>query len=114
MTRLLAINLWRPDGAQVPAGTPIAVRVWSDAPPEERPYYSGLVEEDGRLLLRFDGDDPHMGGGINVEVLAVPDCATWTGRGTIQGNEFLVDAIGGIACDPVPGIQLREGDNPFA
>lgn len=114
MTRLLAINVSGPSGA-LPAGTPIAVNLFSDAELEARPYHSGKIEEDGRLLFRFDGSDPNPNEGVNLEILAVPGCETWTGRGRIDGNEFMIDAIAGVPCDPpLLGVHLKEGNNPFA
>lgn len=104
--RTIYINLYGPNGQQFPARTPLAFLFFSDAEADQRPYHSGVVEENGRLAVRLDGLDPPNSNGVNYSIIA-PGCKPATGRGIITGNEFILDSGQEF-------IRLEEGSNPFA
>lgn len=99
MIRQLNWNIGGPSGA-LPKDTPLAVDFYSDAAQPERPYYAGIVEEDGRFIIRLDGPDPVNGTGTNLTIIA-PGCKPFYQRGIMQPGE-----------QPV-GIALEAGPNPF-
>lgn len=96
--RQINVSIYGADGQQLPKDTPVDVNLYSDAVADQRTYYSGIVEEPGRLIVRMP--DCADTGGANLQVIA-PGCSPNFTRGFMDGEW------------PVP-VLLSEGSNPFA
>src|SRR5436190_18081444 len=76
--RQLNCNLIDSKGAPVPAGTLVYTDFQIDSQ-EKGPRYGGRVEENGRLIFRFDDCAP-AGHGANVIVMLLGESEVWRGR----------------------------------
>ena len=99
--RQLNCNLFDSKGARVPAGTLVYTDFQIDNH-ERGPRYGGRVEEDGRLIFRFDDCAP-AGQGANVVVMLQNQA--WRGRQISPAAPFVEGET----------IQLEReaGPNPF-